>query len=142
VENGTATVQDNRKVLCIDGDPCDQGPCDDLACDLRVAACFNQVDPNLPDCVPPAGGLDRAKIRGAFDLQVPELLPGPVCTPDVNVHIQARINSAGKYLAKKSRMKLKGKARAIAGTKPRKDADKWILQCMPRSTPCPTATSR
>ena len=137
VQNGTATVEDNRKVLCIDGDPCDLGPCDDLACDMRVAACINQTDANLPDCTPPAGGLDQAKIRGALDVQIPQLLTEPACTPGVDVHIETRFTNKGKYLANKSRLKLKGKARAVAGTKPRKDADKWILQCVPRLTPCP-----
>jgi len=137
VQNGTATVEDNRKILCIDGDPCDLGPCDDLACDMHVAACVNQTDANLPDCTPPVGGLERAKIRSAFDIQIPEVLAEPACTPDVDVHIEVRLNKGGKYLEKKSRVKLKGKARALAGTKPRSDKDKWILQCVPRLTPCP-----
>jgi hypothetical protein len=139
VENGTSSVEENRKVSCTDGDPCDLGPCGDDRCDMRVAACVNQLDANLPDCVPPAGGLERARIRNAFDLQVPSLLTDPACSSFVDVSVEAHFNKAGKYLAKKSRTKLKGKARAVAGTKPRTDADKWLVQCLPRLTDCPAA---
>ena len=139
MENGTSSVEDNRTVRCTDGDPCDLGPCGDDRCDVRVAACINQVDANLPDCVPPAGGLERARIKSKFDLQAPSLLTDPACTPFVDVSVEARFNKAGNYIEKKSRVKLKGKARASADTKPRSDSDKWIVQCLPRLTDCPAA---
>lgn len=137
VENGTASVENNRTVRCTDGDACDQGPCGDDRCELRVAACVNQVDANLGDCVPPATGLRSAKIRSKLELEAPSLLAEPACTPFHDVAIDARFDKAGRYLEKKSRAKLKGKARALAGTKPRTDSDKWILQCVPRLTTCP-----
>jgi hypothetical protein len=139
VENGTTSVENNRTVHCTDGDPCDLGPCGDDRCDLRVAACANQLDPNLADCVPPAEGLKSAKIRSKLELQAPSLLTDAACTPFVDVGVDARFDKAGRYLEKKSRAKLKGKARALAGTKPRTDSDKWILQCLPRLTACPAA---
>ena len=138
VENGTATVQQGRKVICTDGDPCDLGPCGDDACSMRAAICVNQTDPNLPDCTPPAGGLDRGRVRDAISLDAPDAITQPGCSPWVDFRVEARINRAGNYVAKKSRVKIKGKARAIAGTKPRKDTDKWIVQCAPRLTACPT----
>ena len=137
VENGTAAVEDNRKVLCTDGDPCDQGPCGDDRCDMRVAACINQTDDSVADCTPPSAGLERVTIRGALVIEVQQVLTDPTCTPYVDAGIEARFNKAGKYLAKKSRVKLKGKARAAAGTKPRSDSDKWIIECAPRMTGCP-----
>jgi len=137
VENGTSSVEENRKVQCTDGDPCDLGPCGDDRCDMRLAACVNQLDSNLADCVPPAGGLQRASIRSKLDLQAPSLLTGPGCTPFVDVGVDARFDKSGHYLEKKSRAKLKGKARALPGTKPRTDTDKWILQCLRRLTTCP-----
>ena len=87
-----------------------------------------------------AGGLQSAKIRGKLDLQAPSLLDAPGCTSFVDVGVGARFDKAGRYLAKKSRVKLKGKARALPGTKPRTDSDKWVLQCLPRLTACPAAS--
>jgi hypothetical protein len=137
VENGTATVQDNRKVLCIDGDPCDLGPCGDGVCALRAALCVNQFDPNLADCTPPVGGLVKVRVRNAVDLEAPGAITEAGCSPWVDFSIEARSNKAGKYLAKKSRQKLKGKAVAAKGIKPRSDVDKWIIQCVSRLTDCP-----
>ena len=54
----------------------------------------------------------------------------------VNVPVQAKSNPRGKYLPKKSRLKLKGNGKAPQGTRPRKDVDTWTLQCMPNAS-CP-----
>jgi hypothetical protein len=140
IQNGTPTVQDNRRILCIDGDPCDLGPCGDDVCTLRVALCVNQLDPNLADCTPPAGGLEKVRVRNAISLEPPDALAESSCSPWVDFSIEARFNKAGKYLAKKSRQRLKGKARAVAGVRPRKDVDRWTVQCMPRLSDCPVTT--
>ncbi|HWP65323.1 MAG TPA: hypothetical protein VNO26_05365 [Candidatus Limnocylindria bacterium] len=136
VETGSAMVRDGRKVLCTDGEACDAGPCGDGFCAMRAAACINQTDANLPDCTPPAGGLDRVHVRNAINLQVPTALAAPACSPWVDFSVEARLDKSGKYVAKKSRVVMKGKARAVAGTKPRNDGDTWILQCLPRTTDC------
>ena len=39
----------------------------------------------------------------------------------------------GKAVAGKSKLVLKGEAKGPEDTSPRKDADKWFLQCQPSS---------
>ena len=63
IENGTDAVKKGRKVTCVDGDPCDTGPCGDGVCDLKVALCLNQFDPNVPACTP-APALESVLLRG------------------------------------------------------------------------------
>jgi CSLREA domain-containing protein len=130
-------IEGNRAVLCIDGDPCDLGPCGDGVCALRAALCVNQLDANLADCTPPAGGLVKVRVRNAIQLEPPAAITAPACSPWVDFNIETRFNKAGNYVARKSRQKLKGKAVAVKGIKPRSDVDTWIVQCMPRQTACP-----
>jgi len=107
-----------------------------------VASCINQTDPNLPDCTPP-GTLEQAKIKvkgkTAINIQVPQLLTGAICGEFVTVLVEAKFNKKGKYKANKSRVKANGTAKAPKGTKPRKDKDKWQIQCLPNTNPasCP-----
>jgi len=124
-------VQKNAVVTCIDGDPCDQGPCGDDRCDVEVAACARQDDPALPGCTPPPS-LDSVKLKGVLDgaggfrdCSGPKVLQVPV-----------KFTKRGTYRAGKSKVVLKGTAKAPKGTSPRKDKDKWTIQCAPRSAAC------
>jgi hypothetical protein len=83
------------------------------------------------------------KIRNKLNIQVPQLLEGPVCGAIVEFDVEAKFNKKGKYQAGKSKQVVKGKAKAPKGTKPRSDSDKWIIQCQPREDACPgSANSR
>jgi uncharacterized delta-60 repeat protein len=129
----TSDVQGNKLLVCKDGDPCDAGAAGDDRCDLKLAGCVNQSDPALPDCTAPAT-LASARIRGKVAIAVSALLAGPPqCTPFVDASVVAKRNKRGKYLAGKSKLVLKGLAKAAKGVSPRKDADKWTIQCMPAS---------
>jgi uncharacterized delta-60 repeat protein len=134
---GAGAVQKSQIVVCVDGDPCDQGACGDDRCDVRLAACASQTDPALPDCTPPAS-LDSAKLGGALAGETGVLLAGPACTADVTVGVPVKRNRRGSYLARKSKLVIKGKAKAPRGTLPRTDADKWTIQCQPREGACPS----
>jgi len=125
-----SAIQKNQVVTCQDGAPCDHGPCGDGLCQVEIAACANQTDPALSDCRPPAT-LDAVKINGALSVSTSALLGGPVCTPPVLVQVPVKHSKAGKYLAGKSKIVIKGSAKAPKGTKPRKDTDKWTIQCVP-----------
>ena len=109
VEGGQ--IVDNKTVTCTDGAACDtDGPCNDT-CTLSVAACINQNDPNVADCTPPAG-LDSASIKGKVTVAVPQLLEGSACGSFLDLPVQIKFNKKGTYLSKKSKQKLKGKAKA------------------------------
>jgi uncharacterized delta-60 repeat protein len=125
-------VQGNKLVVCTDGGPCDAGPAGDDRCDVRLAGCTLQTDGAVPDCTPPAA-LASAKIRGKVAIDVSALLSAPQCSPFVNASVPAKRNKRGAYVAGKSKLVLKGLAKAPKGTAPRQDADKWTLQCMPAS---------
>jgi uncharacterized delta-60 repeat protein len=126
-------VQGNKLLVCKDGDPCDVGAAGDDRCDLKLAGCVKQSDPALPDCTAPAT-LASARIKGKVAIDVGALLAGPPqCTPFVDASVVAKRNKRGKYLAGKSKLVLKGLAKAPKGVSPRKDADKWTIQCMPAS---------
>jgi len=134
VNDGTQVV-DNKTVNCTDGAACDSdGPCNDT-CTLQVAACINQNDPNVADCTPPAG-LDSASIKGKVTVAVPQLLEGSACGSFLDLPVTVKFNKKGTYLAKKSKQKLKGKAKAPKGTKPRTDSDAWSFVCAPDDS-CP-----
>ena len=130
----TSDVHGNNLFVCKDGDPCDVGPAGDDRCDLKLAGCVKQSDPALPDCRAPAT-LASARIKGKVPpIDVSALLAGPPrCTPFVDVSVVAKRNKRGKYVAGKSKLVLKGLAKAAKGVSPRIDADKWTIQCMPAS---------
>jgi hypothetical protein len=115
------TVQHGKKVVCRDGDPCDTGPCGDGVCDVVVRLCWNQHDPDLPACVPPAS-LDELHVRGPLRslLVMPERMTLGSCTeplsfPVPTTHGTTRIT-----------------AKAPAGVTPLVDADTVRIVCMPR----------
>jgi uncharacterized delta-60 repeat protein len=125
-------VTGNKLVVCTDGAACDSGPAGDDRCDVRLAGCTLQSDGALPACTPPAS-LTSAKIKGKVAIDVSGFLSTPQCSPFVSASIVAKRNKRGTYLAGKSKLVLKGLAKAPKGTSPRKDADKWTIQCMPAS---------
>ena len=140
IENVPPDVEDGRKIFCTDGEACDRGPCGDNVCSMRAGVCINQNDARLPGCTPPAA-LEKASVTSKLGIAAPQTLAGAACTELVAFTIEARVNGKGKYLAKKSRQSLKGTARAPKGTRPRIDADKWTIQCLPRTTACPGSAS-
>ena len=77
--------------------------------------------------------LASAKIRGKVAIDVSALLAGPQCTAFVDASVVAKRNKKGTYLARKSKLVLKGIAKTPKGVSPRKDVDKWTIQCMPAS---------
>jgi uncharacterized delta-60 repeat protein len=127
-----AQVQGNKVLVCNDGDPCDSGPAGDDRCDLRIAGCVNQSDPALSDCTPP-GTLASARISGKVAIDVSRLLVGSKCTAPVAAAVPVKRNKRGAYVAGKSKLVLKGLAKALKGVSPRKDADRWTIQCAPAS---------
>src|SRR4029077_18104128 len=62
---GDPAAKGNGTVGCVDGAPCDQGPCGAGRCDFAVAACASQSDPALGDCTPPSA-LEAVKLSGAL----------------------------------------------------------------------------
>jgi uncharacterized delta-60 repeat protein len=132
----TATTKDNAIVGCTDGDPCDAGPCGDDRCDFEVRACASQSDPALADCTPPAS-LDAVKLSGALASNAGQLSAGPACSEATQLQVPVKFTKRGTYQASKSRVVIKGNAKAPKGVSPRKDKDKWTFQCLPRTAACP-----
>jgi uncharacterized delta-60 repeat protein len=133
---GTTSVKSNAIVGCVDGDPCDAGPCGDNRCDFEVAACASQSDPALADCTPPAS-LDAVKLSGPLASNAGQLQAGPACGATTQIQVSVKSTKRGTYQASKSRVVIKGSAKAPKGVSPRKDKDKWTLQCLPRTEACP-----
>ena len=137
---GADSVKRNKKVTCVDGDPCDSGPCGDGICDFKVRLCWNQDDPQLADCVPPPR-LESLQLRGQLRgvLIMPDDLGGAACSGD---YVDFPVATRG--IRRAGRMNVRVSARAPEGTTPATDAD-WIrLVCMPRSfesCPMPTPTT-
>jgi hypothetical protein len=139
IENPSARVEKNKKVLCTDGEACDLGACGDRRCDVRIRVCINQSDPNVAACAPPAR-LDRVtvKARGKvkLDVAVPQLLEGPQCGAFLDAAVPIKVNKKGKPLPSKATLKLA--AKAPRSTKPRPDKDTITIQCLPRTVACPS----
>lgn len=128
IENGTDAVKKGRKVTCVDGDPCDTGPCGDGVCDLKVALCLNQADPNVPACTPPPAlesVLLRGQLAAAVATPTPRDMSGPMRTDFVDFAVAAHGRRPG-------RLNVRFSARAPDGVTPAVDTD-WIkLVCVPR----------
>jgi uncharacterized delta-60 repeat protein len=132
---GDVPVKNHTTATCTDGDPCDAGPCGDDRCDFVVAACASQTDPALSCSPPPA--LEAVKLSGVLASSGGSLMSGPACSATTQVQTPVKFTKRGAYLANKSRVVIKGSAKAPKGVSPRKDKDKWTFQCMPRTAPCP-----
>ncbi len=128
VENATPAVKRNRIVKCVDGDPCDSGPCGDGVCDFQVRLCWNQHDPNVPACVPPPV-LQSLDLRGplAALMLMPRDLGGTTCTDFTDFGVPT--NPDGKRSA---HLNVRMIAKALPGTKPLVDNDVIRLVCVPR----------
>jgi hypothetical protein len=128
IENGTDAVKKNRKVTCVDGDPCDTGPCGDGVCDLKVALCLSQSDPNVPACTPPPAlesVLLRGQLAAAVATPTQRDMSGPMRTDFVDFAVAAHGRRPG-------RLNVRFSARAPDGVEPAVDSD-WIkLVCVPR----------
>jgi hypothetical protein len=139
VENGTPSVKRNRRVLCVDGDPCDAGPCGDGVCDFRVRLCWNQRDPNVATC-DPMPALDSMSLRGPLAALVlmPRNLGGSTCDEsytDFGVPTKGNGKRPGS-------LNVRITATAPAGTTPLVDNDLIKLVCKPRPfEECGGATS-
>ena len=135
-------VQGNKTVTCTDGEACDQGTCGDDRCDLSVALCVNQVDPNVGSCQPPAT-LDSVKVKSKgsvlLNVNVPQLLQGSQCGAFVDGTLTVTFKKNGKPKIPKTQINIK--AKAPKGTKPRTDGDAITIKCLPRTTPCPSTTT-
>lgn len=121
-------VTKNKKITCVDGDPCDAGPCGDNNCVVKVDVCWNQT--NLSGCTPPAS-LDSIIVK-KLTATIPANLNGASCTGafvDVAVSTKKNGKKPGKF-----NFLVKGKA--PKGTKPRTDADAVQVICVPRTTAC------
>jgi hypothetical protein len=128
IENGTDAVKKGRRATCVDGDPCDTGPCGDGVCDLKVALCLNQADPNVPACTP-APALESVLLRGQLAAAVATPtqrdMSGPMRTDFVPFAVAAKGKRPG-------RLNVRFSARASDGVVPATDTD-WIkLVCVPR----------
>jgi uncharacterized delta-60 repeat protein len=132
---GDMPVKNHTTATCIDGEPCDAGPCGDDRCDFVVAACASQTDSALSCSPPPA--LEAVKLSGVLASSGGSLLSGPACSATTQVQVPVKFTKRGAFLPNKSRVVIKGSAKAPKGVSPRKDKDKWTFQCMPRTTPCP-----
>lgn len=135
-----ASIQHGKKIVCRDGDPCDAGPCGDAVCDVVVRLCWNQHDPDLPACVPPAS-LDSLHVRGSLAalLVMPERMTFGDCTDALSIPIATTHD--GK---RPGRLSTRIRAKAPAGSTPMVDADTVRIVCLPRpfdECPMPATTT-
>jgi plastocyanin len=165
IENPSAQVQRNRVVFCTDGDACDtdvdspySGPaCGNNRCEFEVAVCVGQSDPNLPSCSPAplrdmtqhvkrlgVPGRDfkpdyvprRSLLSSAFPWEWQKGL-GPSCGQPVGMTVVSRVTNDGRQLP--GRLQISVTAFAKEGFSPAADQDRIVLECLPRTTPCPDA---
>jgi plastocyanin len=130
-------VKSNRIVLCTDGDPCDtDGVCND-SCTLRVAVCVDQKDPNLTACTPPSS-LQKLKLNAKLEPSRPASLSGSACGSFVDLTVPVRTKGGKK---RPGMLALSANATAAKGTKPARDRDKYVLQCLPCAGAATTTTT-
>src|SRR5215475_3858768 len=135
IDNPGPDIRGGRVVSCTDGDPCDtDGECGNGSCTLSVAVCINQTDPNLAACHPPTG-LQKLFVTPKLAGAVPGSLDGSACGSFVAIPLPLK---GGKQPAM---VRLSANATAATGISPRTDRDTFVLECLPRTTPCPTTTS-
>jgi plastocyanin len=152
-------VKGARVVTCTDGDPCDldtrlpfPGACGNNVCSFQVAVCVGQTDPNLPACTPAPlrqifrevrrrgtlgrdSGLDRTQTSILATSLPMEWRSGPSCGQPNLIEVHGRVTPDGRKLP--GRLEIAVDAVAVRGTNPARDHDTIILECLPRTTPCP-----
>ena len=131
-----ARREGDRTVRCVEGDACDgDGTCGNNSCTFRVAVCVDQQDPNLPQCTP-ASSQSKLKVNGKILGAVPASRTGSACGSFVDLTVP--LKNGGK---KAGMVALPANATAEKGTNPARDRDKYVLQCLPRTAPCPGPTT-
>ena len=160
IDNPSPQVKRNRIVSCTDGDPCDRdyGPrgCGNDSCAFQIAVCDGQTYPDLPACPSVARREFSPHVRRlgvpGRDFE-PDYIPrrsilalscerlrkgaGPDRGSPVDMDVQATVTRDGRELAGRLEVSLE----AIAKDSPTSavDHDRIILECLPRTTPCPNA---
>ncbi len=159
VDNPSPQVKRNRIVSCIDGDPCDfRGiTCGDNQCEIEVAVCVGQIDPDLPACPSvalrsishhvrrlgvPGRDFDPDYIprRSLLSTALPwgwGKAPGGSCGAPIGMTVRGRVTRDGPQLP--GRLEISLEAIAKGGASPAIDRDRIVLECLPRTTPCPDA---
>ena len=120
---------DGKHVECTDGDPeCDHDGACGNGCIFEISACAFRTDSALPNCAPQT-------ITGFAGNNAGLTLPAtPISTETcgeptpVTVALKRNGKKAGKRLVKLT---------AISSGKPKKDKDKVLLRCLPRTGACP-----
>jgi len=156
-------VKGRRIVSCTDGDPCDfdrfeQHPyggrpaCGNNSCAIFVAVCVGQTNPEVPACTPAPlrtmnHNVRRLGIPGR-DFK-PDYIPrrsllttafpwewrsGPSCGQPITMDVKGRVTKDGRKFP--GRLEISLDAYAARRT-PARDHDTIILECLPRTTPCP-----
>jgi plastocyanin len=152
VDSPGPLVKGRRIVSCTDGDPCDAERCGNDSCSFYIAVCVGQTNPALPACTPaPLRAMDHAVRRVGIpgrDFQ-PDYVPrrslltttfpwerrsGPSCGQPIGMDVEARVTKDGRKLP--GRLEISLDAYAARRT-PARDHDTIILECRPRTTPCP-----
>lgn len=118
------------RVECTDGDPaCDHDGACGNGCTFEIQACAFRTDSALPDCAPqPVTGFSGN--NAGLALPGPTPITAETCgapTP-VTVALKRKGKKAGKRLVKLT---------ATTDGKPKKDKDKLLLRCLPRTGACP-----
>src|SRR5262245_1373403 len=137
IDNPGPDVRGGRVVSCTDGDPCDvDGECGNNSCTLRVAVCIDQRDPNLPTCHPPSH-LQKLHVNSKLAAAVPTPLDS-ACGSFIDLPIPLHRVHNGTQAG---RLRLPANATAPTGTNPLRDRDAFVVECLPRTTPCASTTT-
>lgn len=125
------TATSGTRVDCVDGDPaCDaDGGCGN-GCAVSVAVCAYQSD--VADCTPQE--ITGFPVNSASLTLPPTPITAPVCAAPTQVAVALR--KSGKKAGKRVIRLV-----ASASAPPRKDKDKLVLRCLPRTDACPGPTS-
>jgi len=165
VESPGPQVKRKHIVSCTDGDPCDsdrldqfpQGgrpACGNNACAFTIGVCVGQTDPNLPSCTPARLSYMTQNVRRlgvpGRDFE-PDYIPRrslfanafpwekrsghPSCGQPIRMAVQGRVTKDGRKFP--GRLEISLEAIAMPGKSPARDRDTFILECLPRTTPCP-----
>jgi hypothetical protein len=130
----TGVSASNGRIECIEGDPCDTGPCGDAKCDFQFRICVNQS--GVSGCTPPASGLTKVNTPGPFRSGIPPSLIGAACGSVLPLEVKLKSNGQ-----KSNKRVIRSKATAASGTRPRKDQDSFTFMCKPRTSDCPASPS-
>ena len=157
-------VKGRRIVSCTDGDPCDfdrldaypyggRPACGNNSCEFFVAVCVGQTNPDLPACTPaPLRAIfhqvrrlgipgrdfepDYIPRRSLLTTALPwEQRSGPSCGQPIGMDVRGRVTKDGRKFP--GRLDISLDAFSARGISPARDHDTIVLECLPRTTPCP-----